>query len=299
MKRFKTFLIEEVRRGLPHIVHDNPNAPSLISRVSTAHRNLNSLIGSGRIRGHITEKSDGSAFEVGHDDNGFYSRSSHSEKMRNKGDYLKAAKKKFKDAVDPTISGHFDKLHHILHSNEKLQQLLQNQKEKHGKGQLKGEIFYRPMGVHSKDGKQVTFIGTKYNTNHMGEVGSFIVHSHLPENQHHSMNSLQNLNDKNITFQHDMVEVPKIDIDVSDEKQRLDKLSPNIIRKKHTHYNEMVKIAKDVQAKVINAVQKNKPKWGTETEGYVIHPEIGSNAPRIKVIDTNFISRKNSSKFGK
>ena len=286
--RFKAFIAEGIRSGLPHIHSEHPGAPSLTSTVSRAHSSLHALIRTGRVKGHVTEKTDGMAFEMGHDEHGFYTRTSRSEKMRNRGDYARAAKAKFGKGFDPTISGHHDALHHALQQNKNLQRYLRNHKEKFGSVRMKGEAFHRPQGI--QDGHHITFVGTKYHTKHLGSEGAFILHHRLPENHGHSLSSLSSLNDEKMKFHHDGVD-HHVDVDVSNERDRLSKVDPDIRRKNHPHYGELQDIARSVHKKVAAAVGKNKPKWGPETEGHVLHSH-DSNAPRVKVVAADFRDRK-------
>ena len=87
MRRFTSFLAEEsavvkpMRVGIKH--------PKDLK-----HAEVAALIQGGKLSGTMTEKSDGMGFEVGHDDHGFYTRSSRSDKVRNAGDYTAYAKQK-------------------------------------------------------------------------------------------------------------------------------------------------------------------------------------------------------------
>ena len=53
-------------------------------------------------------------------------------------------------------------------------------------------------------------------------------------------------------------------------------------------------IKKAVSDKVDQHVSKMgiSPKWGSETEGLVVHPKPGSDAPRFKVTSANFRAYK-------
>lgn len=70
MISFKQFLLEsKMRQGLPHFRDLKP-------------QDILSLIRSGRVKGQITEKTDGNAFGVGWDKDGFFTQSARSEKNR-------------------------------------------------------------------------------------------------------------------------------------------------------------------------------------------------------------------------
>ena len=290
MLSFKSFLLEsegKLRQGLSHIS-------------DLKHDQLHNLIHTGKVEGHVTEKSDGSAFEIGHDDQGFYTRTSHSNKMRNAGDYESAAREKFGEGFNPEISRHFDRIHHELHSNSKLTSYL----SKSPGSSIKGEIFYKPHGKPTDNG-EVRFVGTAYDPNKMGKTGSFIVHSKLPENKNHDLDKVKSLSDDNWKFDDDSTG-KHVSVDVSDEKHQLQKINPEILKSrkqadKESKVAEQEKL-KSIQQSVHNKIKSHlsslAPKWGSETEGYVIHPKEGSSAPRVKIISDTFKQNKQNFKVG-
>jgi hypothetical protein len=290
MLSFKQFLFEsegKVRQGLSHISDLKPEQ-------------FHNLTKSGKVTGEATEKSDGMAFKVGHDDEGFYSQTSHSDKMRNVGDYEQAAKKKFGENSDPTISRHFDRIHHELHSNKKLTHYLAN-----GGKHINGEVYYKPQGKPTPDG-EVRFVGTAYDPKKMGHTGSFIVHSKLPENSHHDLSNVKSLGDKNFNFDDDTTG-KHVSVDVSVEHKEFSGLNHDLMKsRKHADreakQQEVEKfngIKQSVHNKVKDTLSDIKPKRGSETEGYVIHPTDGSDAPRIKMVSDTFKKNKASFKVGK
>jgi hypothetical protein len=275
-------LIQEqtkLRQGLSHIR-------------DLKHEHVKALLGSGRIKGHVTEKSDGMAFEIGHDEHGIYTRTSRSEKMRNHGDYGKAAKAKFGDAYDPTISGHHDEIHKHLTSNPAVIAHL----KKH-KGSIKGEVFHKPQGT-PVDKHHTRFVGTAYDTRKMGEHGSFIVHSKLPENHH--VKSVEHLSNHAFKFDSDHTG-HSIDVDAKDLHDRFHAINHDLLHsRKHAdregkelEKRKFESLKNDIHARVSHAIKHLGPKWGPETEGHVIHPhESNPDAPRVKVVDGNFLARK-------
>jgi hypothetical protein len=287
MLTFKTFLLEsegKVRQGLSHITDLKPDA-------------FHELTKSGKIIGDATEKSDGMAFKVGHDEHGFYTQTSHSDKMRNRGDYESAAKAKFGEGSNPEISRHFDRIHHELHSNQKLTSYLGA-----GGKHIKGEIFYKPHGKPTESG-EMRFVGTAYHPNKMGKTGSFIVHSKLPENAHHDLNHLNSLGDENFKIDNDTTN-KNVNVDVSDEHHAFKNLNHDVMKsRKHSDREEKAaevekfnNIKQKVHNKVKDSVSDIKPKWGSETEGFVIHPKEGSSAPRVKVVSDTFKQNKQNFK---
>jgi hypothetical protein len=289
MIRFKSFLLEstgKLRQGIPHVSDLKPDA-------------FHNLTKSGNIDGVPTHKPDGLTLEAGHDENGFYTRTSHSDKMRNKGDYEAAAKAKFGEGFNPEISRHFDRIHHELHSNSKLTNYLAS-----GGNSIRGEIFYKPHGKPTENG-EVRFVGTAYDPKKMGRTGSFIAYSQLPENAHHNMEHLKTLGDKNFNIDDDSTN-KKLNVDVSDEHKAFTGLNRDVMasRKqadKEAKLNEIGKfnaIKDSVNTKLKQHLSDLKPKWGSEEEGHVIHPEKGSDAPRIKVISDTFKQNKANFKVG-
>lgn len=290
MLRFKSFLLEsevKLRQGLSHIS-------------DLKHDQLSNLVSSGKVQGDVTEKSDGSAFEVGHDEHGFFTRTSHSDKMRNAGDYQEAARKRFGEGFDPSISAHFDRIHKELHSNPKLTSYLAQTPGK----SIKGEIFYKPHGKPTDSG-ELRFVGTAYDPKKMGNSGSFIVHSKLADNAHHNIEHLKTLGDENFNIDHDDIN-KKVNVDVSGEKEALSKINPELLKSRKLSDKE----AKLAETEKLNSIKSSihnklkdhlsglKGKWGSETEGYVIHPPVGSSAPRVKIISDTFKQNKQNFKVG-
>lgn len=254
------------------------------------------MLGDGTVHGHVTEKSDGMAFEIGHDEHGVYTRTSRSEKMRRVGDYTKAAKAKFGDSMDPTISKHFDDIHHHLTSNPNLTKHL-----RHTGGSIKGELYHRPQGTPIGP-HHVRFVGTAYDTRKMGKHGSFIVHSRLPENASLKVSHVHKLGDDNFKFDHDHVD-HDIHIPMHDLKERHAAINTDILhsrKKVDAEHKDIEKrkfesIKDEIHKRVAAHTAKVHPKWGPETEGHVIHPHASNpDAPRVKIVDGNFMARKHA-----
>ena len=170
MLSFIDFLAEsdKMRQGLSHLRD---------LKAGDFHK----LISSGKIDGHVTEKTDGLAFGMGWDKDGFYTRSARSDKVRTPGEYTAYGKKKYgEDHVSP-YSHHYDNIHHILQNNPKLQQHLKSLHEKSGGKDvsMKGEMFWKPLGERTDKG--IKFVGTHYDPEKMGSHGKFVVHTGLPE----------------------------------------------------------------------------------------------------------------------
>lgn len=291
-----TMLTEGIRQGLPHIM-------------TMDHDQFHNLTKHGRIdMSNATEKTDGSTIVIGHDKDGFYTQSSGSgnDKMRNPGDYYARAERRAAEKgvpLDPTGANMFDHTHATLMKNKGLRTYLKAHAEKMGgEGKIRGELFYMPYARPSEDKKgEVKFVGTSYDPSHMGPVGKIIVHSKLPENKFHDLDKLSQVGAKGeINFDHDRIDVPPTAIDVSDEAAQMKGINRNLLSMRTTPSNKAAKMAemekmnvikKSVSDKVDNHVRglKISPKWGTGSEGLVVHPpEDKPDVPRFKVTSDNF-----------
>ena len=295
-----------IRQGLPAI-HSEKNSMD----ADQFHR----LTLDGKIHiHHITEKTDGQTFKFGYDEHGFYTQSSGSgdEKMRHHDDYVKRAQKRAAETgkpLDTTAAKAFGHVHKTLAANQKLQEHLQNEHKKSGKEvAVRGESFYRPWGRPSEDKEgEVKFVGTSYDPSHMGKVGKIVIHSKLPENQGHDVEHFKkHLSDDHINFDDDKLEHPKGHVDVSKEREEFDKLNHPLMSERTKPSNKEAKLhelekfqhIKNRVAKKVDSHVKSlglRPKWGSGTEGAVIHPsEKNPNAPRFKVTSDSFRAYKKS-----
>lgn len=296
MITFKHYLLtESIRQGLPHVS-------------SMDHDQFKHLIADKKVHVHnATEKTDGSTHVFGHDEHGFYSQSSGSgsEKMRTGKDYETRAIKRSHETgkpLDLTAAHAFGHAHDVLHKNTKLQNHLKvAAKRAGGEVKVRGELFHKGLARPSdKKHGEVKFVGTSYDPSHMGHVGKIVVHSKLPENEHHDVEHFKhNLSDDHINFDHDKVDHKSGHIDVSDEHKDFHGLNHELIKSRTTKTNKEAKekeldkfqaIKHRVSTKVDHHVSKLgiTPKWGSETEGLVVHPKVGSNAPRFKVTSASF-----------
>lgn len=282
------FIEEKLRVGIKHVA-------------DLKHEEVANLMKDKSLHGDITEKSDGMAFAFGKDEHGFYTRTSHSDKMREPEDYEAAARQKFGDDFDPTISQHFGRIHRALQNNKALMDHLHGS---HGDTMMKGEIFYRPNGMPAKEHPDhVRFVGTAYDTNKMGNLGSFVLHSKLPENAKHDLSAVKGLGDHNFTFDHDAVSGgSNARVDVSDLQKEFKQIKPDILSSRKATDKE----AKAAEQEKFNAFKQKLDqrmrghthlldnKWGAETEGHIFHPKDPSQ-PRIKLISDTF--KKNKAEF--
>lgn len=297
MLKFKRFLEEsaKARVGLPHITTMKPDQ-------------FHDLVKHGKVHmTNATEKTDGMTHVMGHDEHGFYTQSSSSgsDKMRHPNDYYERALKRSQTTgkpFDPTSSHAFGEIHHTLANNKKLQDHLKDAFHKKGEDvKVRGEMFYKKFGTPSDVKGEIKFVGTSYDPSHMGRVGKYVIHSKLPDNQDHDISHFKKkLSDHNINFDDDITHHKMSHVDVSDIHSQFKKLNHEVLSARTTNKNRSEKEAeiskfdnlkKIVAKRVDNHVNNSgtKPKWGSGTEGLVIHPsEHNSDAPRFKVTSDAF-----------
>jgi hypothetical protein len=222
----------------------------------------------------VTEKTDGMAYEVGYDSSGFYTATATSGHIYHANDYIVLAKQKFGKDVDLSISRKFSDLHLIMSMNKPLLTYLTSfysQTGGYADAAIRGEMFYLGDQVVGPDGL-VSFVATKYDAACMGLAGMFVVHTQLEINKHLPAKYVSRLSDDLVVFDHDLVDMPKLNVRFND----FGILDPAdfdfVLRRK------------------LNTI---KPKWGPETEGYVLH-SCTKTQPLIKVIDPEFMSRKHA-----
>lgn len=293
MLRFSQFLSEEkLRQGLEHLSNLN-------------HERLGSLLSTGVITGKSTRKTDGAAGEVGYDENGFYTRSARSDKVRNPGDYSTYTKNKRGEAADTSISSQYDDMHHKLQNNPKLVNYLKSRHESGKPSSIKGEFFLNGLG--QKTDKGVKFVNTSYNPNVFGKTGMFIMHHKLPENSSHDPEEVSSLGDKHVSIDHDKSEGSDFKIDASKEREDYKKVNPEIL-KSRKHSDKESKRSEEEKLNNIKSSLENKFKehsskmvprpWEVsgESEGDVFHPD--GNSP-FKIQSDQFKTFKNKQKENK
>ena len=286
MRRFTSFLAEEsavvkpMRVGIKH--------PKDLK-----HAEVAALIQGGKLSGTMTEKSDGMGFEVGHDDHGFYTRSSRSDKVRNAGDYTAYAKQKHgADHVSP-FSHHYDAIHSTLANNPKLTNYLKAQHAAGKPSALRGEMFWRPLGEKTKKG--IKFVGTSYDPAHMGSHGKFVLHTQVDVNKSHNPEHIARLGDDKINFDHDKVKHGRVAINVMDEKRRFDSIATDKLTSRKAADREareleqrkLEDVKSRIEGKLKEHAAKNPNRWGPETEGHVFHPD-SPGAQRVKITSDTF-----------
>lgn len=307
-RQFHVYLSEaSIRQGLPHIT-------------SMDHAQFANLVSGGKVHLHdITEKTDGMTHVMGYDDKGFYTQSSGSgsEKMRQPSDYHTRAKRRAEETGKPYSSvapDAFAHVHSLLASNSGLVEHLKNQYNKTKQDtKIRGEVFYKPLGQPAEK-NEIKFVGTSYDPSHMGSVGKYVIHTKLPENHHvDAKHFANNLSTSELNFDSDTVKYHPRSVDVSTEAKKFGNLNRELIASRTTPKNKTAKMAeldkmaalqKSVSKKIDTAVEEMgvSPKWGSGTEGIVVHPSASNPAaPRFKVTSAKFREYKadptNAEKF--
>lgn len=311
MKRFKSFLNEaSIRQGLPHLYSSPTPAGGQTPSLSTDQ--FRNLVKGGKIHiHHITEKTDGQTFKFGHDEHGFYTQHSGSgdERIRTPEGHIERAKRRAKETGKeymPTGPEAMAQFHAALQNNQKLQSHLRNQYKKTGKEVVvRGEAFNKALAQPGDKKGEVKFVHTSYSPEGMGKQGAFIIHSKLPDNADHDTNHFKkNLSDSNITFDDDKIEHKAGHVDVADEERDFNHLNHDLINSRTTPKNKEAKMAElerfnQIKTRVHNKVSKHlqslgiKNKWGSGTEGLVIHPSlVNPDAPRFKAVNPAFKEAK-------
>lgn len=285
----------KARQSLPHI-H------------SMTFDQFDRLIKHGKIYiDEVTEKTDGQAFVIGCDQFGFYSMSSGSsdQKMRNPEDYEKRARAQWwlgRNYNGKAVAA-FGHIHQTISSNSPfINHLTEEFCRREQDVVIRGEVFYLPWAtIEPSRTNQAKFVGTWYNTNHIGEVGKFIIHSKLPENANHNIDFIvNNLLSLDINFDHDKIDIGSNHIDIREIKSEFDRLDSELILRRTTKSNKEAKeieLSKfdSLRQKTSNLVDKLiqslniQPKWGPESEGLVVHPSARNPlAPRFKITSSSF-----------
>lgn len=290
MLSFKQFISEQkIRQGLDHLSNLN-------------HERLGELLQKGVLRGTSTRKTDGAAGMVGYDEEGFYTSSNRSGKIRNAGDYTAYTKSKRGEDADTSVSSQYDQMHDNLQKNPALVSYLKSRHEQGKPASIKGEFFLRGIGKPTEKGLQ--FVGTSYNPESMGKTGMFIMHHKLPENETHDPEHITSLGDKNVSFDHDKAENSDFNIDVSTEKKAHSEINPELLKSrkaadkeaKEKEQQKLDSVKSSLENKLKSHVKQTTPRsWEVkgESEGDVFHP-LGSSA--FKVTSDNFRNFKANQK---
>ncbi len=296
-----------MRQGLPHV--KTMTSDQFKSLISTGKVHLDSM----------TEKTDGIPHKMGWDENGFYTQASISgkEKMRSPQDYLDRAHRRSQETGKPLNLGpatSFGKIHDVFHKNKFIQNHLQKTYEKTGEESImRGELYYKPLALPSETSPhEMKFVLTPYDTRDMGKLGKYVIHTKLPENKHISdIDSFKKgASDKQgFVVDDDIIPITKSSVNVAKHKKEFDTtINHDLINAKKTKENSADKEVEElkfsdlkerVSGLIDNHIRKMKlsPKWGSGSEGMVIHPsDQNPEAPRFKVTSDAFRQKKEETK---
>lgn len=234
----------------------------------------------------ITEKTDGQTFMMGFDDDGFWTQNSGSgdNRMRRGHDYVARAVQRGNSIKAASA---FSSFHDALNMNDDLLAFL----EKHP-SPIRGELFNNIMAREcEKHPGFVKFVHTSYDPQKIGALGSFIIHSKLPENQNINLIKFKELSNEVIKFDDDFVDVESRCIDFWDELKLI------IAARQDGNMYEFERIKRNMYEDIIVCIadMKISPKWGYDTEGWIIHPP--SHLPdgtRFKIISKEFKEAKSN-----
>lgn len=266
-----------------------------------SHEKLGQFLQSDRLRGKSTRKTDGAAGAVGWDENGPYTQSANSDKIRNAGDYSAYTRNKRGEDADTSVSSQYDEIHHRLVNNPRLMSYLKSRHEAGLPSSIKGEFFLK--GIGQKTDKGIKFVNTSYNPNAMGKSGMFIMHHQLPENSTHKPEDIETLGDEHVTFDHDKSEGNEFNIDVSAERKAHLQINPELLKSRKSSDKEAKQQEKEKLDSIKNSLEKKlsdhastvKPRnWEVEgeSEGDVFHTPNG----KVKVQSAEFKSFKQEQK---
>jgi len=287
MLRFKQFL-SEAKTSLKHIAGDaKGNNPFGAGE-------LQDLVKTGKVNfGNVTEKTDGQAFEIGHHpEHGFYVKYSGSGvgNFPKPEDHEKRARERAapdkpydQDTEKQKVIQNVTEIHKTLLKNEPLKNMLKQQSEKTGQvATIKGELFAKKSAKPSESQPgQLKWQGTSYRPEITGSKAGFVVHTGLEENHwlKDSHDTIKSLSTPEIKFDHDVIKHKVPDLDVKDVKKKLSQTDPK-------DKEALGGIRQELSDRIKSHWWKHapSPKWGNETEGYVVHPSNASpDQPRFKL----------------
>lgn len=195
----------------------------------------------------VTEKTDGASFVLHYDEHGFGTQSSGSgsEIMRDPYDYIRRATRNGKTTIAKSVPA-FMRFHEELMNNQTFLDIMKDVRL------IRGEVFLMDLCTPSIHENESIIVATSYRNNVIGTNGTFIVHSMLPDNKNVPINDLIDISTCTIKFDHDIIDFA-IEMEVTDEYK-----SRTVIDT----------IKHNIEHEILNTIE---PKWGSETEGYVVH----------------------------
>lgn len=269
-------MVVKARKGIPHLVSSltkkgNPR-PAL-----TDHQVEQLFVDGVFSNFKITEKTDGVAWVIGWDENGFFTMHSGSgdQPAREGADHLLRALvkyKKNKKKFNLTAIMGFVDFHNALHDNLMLQQYLNNMFIVHEYQEviLKGEAFINRLS--STEGSKITFNVIPYEAKHFqATVGAFVAHTQLSDNKNHCFDRLEEISSSSVKIMSDRVEFEPFGIYPCSREQLEESLT-------------------GLHGKVYDS------KWGEFTEGFVFHPK--DESLRFKIVSDKFLQDKDLVNYG-
>lgn len=260
------------RRGIPHlgpiITPKGNKAPTL------NEQEFDSLWQDGVMKiTNATEKTDGIAWLIGYDAEGFFTMHSGSggEKARKPNDHVIRAESRGVVNTAPYKAMAF--VHHALSYNNKLQSYLDNRYNGIDDVIIRGEAFIHDLAVIDEDKGTITFNRIPYDYQKLGYQGAtFIIHTELEDNKGADLDLLIGCSNPFVIFDHDRYD-----------------FIPLMVHEVPSWLNIEFDFKKTITAQTIESYfnQKVPPKWGPVREGIVIHPTT-DDQPRFKIISEDF-----------
>lgn len=285
-----------IRQGLPHLYSTRTEKGNWTPSLSIEQ--FSALVRGGQVfLDTITEKTDGATFLIGYDKEGFFTQHSGSGVMRARvgSDHIMRAIQRAQERrieYNETMPMAMDSFHRCLHNNDEFLDYLRHQYKNRGEVQLRGEAFIRSLGQYNITRNEIKFVHTYYSAKNIGSIGSFILHSQLDVNK--IIKSLNHFSNEDIVFDSDHIPLPPTTVNVEEEISGLEQID----RVAH-HEENFNKIKKMVCKKVTRTLSEIgiKNKWGTGTEGLVVHPsDRNPEAPRFKITSRKFQKAKVTTK---
>lgn len=296
------------RAGIKHVYADNPNAPSLSARDFAA------FVGDGRVTidaASITEKTDGIAIIIGYDETGLYIIHSGSRQQRLYSPEDIAAVYAARDpakrdaARDAAATRGFSNfLSYLKTSAPAFVDVLRRAAPAY----IRGELFWKDF-AESSASSGVRFNKIVYDDKLIGRRGAFVLHTRLPDNAWLTSSDIARLrsasSDEFRVLTDEIETGGSVTVDATEELAAFRKLDLDLIDARTTPRNKEAKLAeiekfnaikRSLSSKLRNALNtlNVKPKWGEETEGFIIHhPRIGP----VKIISDTFASRAPAAAF--
>lgn len=261
-----------IRQGIPHLFSTKTTKGNLTPSISDY--DFQKIIENGKVSlRNVTEKTDGQTMIIGYDHDGFYTRSSGTSdiRVRDGAQYITRARQRGNSIEAACAFGEF---HHALRRNKDLQERMAEWRDRSIDKQIaiRGEVFNRQL-VREVDGYFIKFVHTFYDSRAFGEYGAFIVHHALPDNAGTDFLNgvLKEISNSDVVFDHDRIDINE-DLHVSWDYSR-----------------------EDLHRLIHNRLDKIKPKWGYETEGWVVHSKDLRVQPVFKVVSDKFKKAKEQS----